>query len=55
MRAKVEARKVLANAWAARIGPTVCDEDGPMPIRNRSRTPSIAYASASAIRSSPST
>ena len=27
-----------ANVRAARIGPTVCDEDGPMPIENRSNT-----------------
>ena len=27
-----------ANSFAARIGPTVCDDDGPMPTENRSRT-----------------
>ena len=25
-------------AWAARIGPTVWEEDGPMPMLNRSTT-----------------
>ena len=27
---------VLANVVAARIGPTVCDDDGPMPTLNKS-------------------
>ena len=26
------------NAWAARIGPTVWDDEGPIPILNRSTT-----------------
>ena len=30
------ARKASMNAAAALIGPTVCDDDGPMPILNRS-------------------
>ena len=32
----------LANAAAAFIGPTVCDDDGPMPILNSSKTLIIA-------------
>ena len=31
-----------ANAAAAFIGPTVCDDDGPMPILNSSKTLNIA-------------
>ena len=32
------------NCFAARIGPTVCDDDGPMPTENRSRTLSAIRA-----------
>ena len=35
-----------ANAAAAFIGPTVCDDDGPIPILNSSKTLIIAQASA---------
>src|SRR4051794_25637586 len=33
-----ESRRRTANWRAARIGPTVCELDGPMPILNRSKT-----------------
>ncbi len=32
------AARVVTNAFAARIGPTVCELDGPTPTENRSRT-----------------
>jgi hypothetical protein len=34
----VRIRQVLTNIRAARIGPTVCDLYGPMPVENRSKT-----------------
>lgn len=39
VRSLVRIRQVLTNIRAARIGPTVCDLYGPMPIENRSKTP----------------
>ena len=38
-------RASLKKRFAIRIGPTVCDEDGPSPTRNKSKTESICGAS----------
>ena len=35
---KPSSARAAANVRAARIGPTVCDDDGPIPIENRSNT-----------------
>ena len=44
----VSAVSSVVNASPARIGPTVCDDDGPIPMRNMSNTDSGCGASCAA-------